>query len=792
MRDCRRRSERTARRSFSSFALAALLLPAGTAAKAGGPEGKALVPLSVNTEDKGTVMTILGDDDVLASVADLLAAGIVRIEGTVEEVRGERFVSLRSLAPGILYQLDRDGLRVELTVHPEFLSGQVESQFGSRAPEGIVYTRDPSAFLNYSVSIDDRRTLTGFGEAGWSLGRSLLYSGITKTGDGWVRGQTNLTVDDRAKLVRWVAGDSFAQGGDLAGGLFLAGLSVSRSYALDPYFTRYPGLDVAGAVATPTRADVYVNGSLVKQLQLAPGTFDLKGIPLQSGSGETRVVLRDAFGQESVISSPFYLSTQVLAKGLSDYAYNLGFRRDRTGTSSFDYGGPVFVGAHRLGLTDSLTVGLRAEAAKGVVSGGGLLAATSSVGQVEVVGAASQAEGLPGWAGRISYAFQSRRYGVSAFVRRTADHYATVSLPSSADRATLEVGGSASVSFWRTGLGVDYARRTYRDTGSSERYGGSVRTAAGNSLNLSLSAGRVRGADGKAGLEGYLSLTWFPGSSITATATARRDGAGTGVSLDLQKALPVGVGYGYRASASTGEGPGNVAVAGSYQGTVGRADAAYSRIGGESSGLATVSGGLVAIGGTVLATRAVRDGFALIRVPGVEGVGGSVNNQEIGRTGRSGDLLVSDLLPYYGNAIGINELDVPLDHVVESSRRLVAPPYRGGAVVTFPVRRFQAFSGSVVLALPEGDVIPEYGSLTLTADGKEMETTLNRRGAFYLENVPAGTHPVSVGYLGIVCRTALAVAASGETQVKLGTLRCVSGGTLPEGARAQPAAPASK
>jgi outer membrane usher protein FimD/PapC len=77
----------------------------------------------------------------------------------------------------------------------------------------------------------------------------------------------------------------------------------------------------------------------------------------------------------------------------------------------------------------------------------------------------------------------------------------------------------------------------------------------------------------------------------------------------------------------------------------------------------------------------VRNSFALVRVPGVDGVRAYASHQEIGRTNRRGNLLIPDLLPYYGNELNIADTDIPIDYTVPDVRITLAPPYRGGAVV---------------------------------------------------------------------------------------------------------------
>ena len=77
-----------------------------------------------------------------------------------------------------------------------------------------------------------------------------------------------------------------------------------------------------------------------------------------------------------------------------------------------------------------------------------------------------------------------------------------------------------------------------------------------------------------------------------------------------------------------------------YQGAHGRYELRQETIGSESTTTLSTMGAIVGIGGGVFATRPVEESFALVRVPGVEGVRAFASHQEIGKTGRRGDLLV--------------------------------------------------------------------------------------------------------------------------------------------------------
>ncbi len=183
--------------------------------------------------------------------------------------------------------------------------------------------------------------------------------------------------------------------------------------------------------------------------------------------------------------------------------------------------------------------------------------------------------------------------------------------------------------------------------------------------------------------------------------------------------------------------------------------------------------GIVTIGGRVYATRPVYDSFALMRVPGVAGIPGYISNQEVGRTDARGDLVVPNLLSYYGNRLGIGVADVPLDYAIDATEQIVAPAFRGGALVTFPVQRTQRFTGRLVVDVSGKSVSPAYGQLTITVDGKPVISPVGKGGEFYFENLAAAKYAADLEYAGGTCRFTLEVPAADVPFTNLGRLHCV-------------------
>ncbi|PEZ67749.1 fimbrial assembly protein, partial [Bacillus sp. AFS017274] len=82
------------------------------------------------------------------------------------------------------------------------------------------------------------------------------------------------------------------------------------------------------------------------------------------------VVTTDALGRQVSTTVPFYVTSSLLQKGLSDFSVAAGtLRRDYT-LKDFSYGPGVTSGSLRYGLSDNLTLEGHAEAAQSLTLGG--------------------------------------------------------------------------------------------------------------------------------------------------------------------------------------------------------------------------------------------------------------------------------------------------------------------------------------------------------------------------------------------------------------------------------------
>jgi outer membrane usher protein len=767
-------------------ALAILLLCAPALLAQPGLDQRAYLELFVNDLSRDTVLVYLRGaeqpDDALIAVEDLQKAGLHGLKGTREMHDGREFVSLRSLGPDVTFKLDSEALAVRVRATTELLEATSLDLKPVQRPPNMVLRRDTSGFFNYSMTGEARGAFSGSGELGASFGGNLAFTGFSMMPDHQVvRGLSFLAIDDPDRMRRLQLGDAIAISTALGGSAQLAGVSLTREFSLDPYFVRQPLPRLSGAILTPSTLDVYVNGVLVRQQQIAPGAFEVRNLPVTGGAGQVSYVVRDAFGRTQDFSSPYYGAAGVLADGISEYGYHLGFRRLDFGLESLHYGPPELLARHRIGFGNWLTAGYRFESAvqrEGgtslLVSGGPTASFALPYGELDVDAALSADGSATGAAGGLSYSLLTRRMTVGMSVRAMTDAYANLAQPAAADRPRVQLLGAIGAPVLeRLTLTLEGQVNSMRDAGVSSAITLRGDVHFSRDLMLSISASRLRlpGDTGQWSGLATLIYSFGPGTTADMGGTASRQASNA--TAGVQRSLPLGEGWAYQLRSTVdrdqqASGFGQVQYQGAYASVLGN----YTRSGGADAGFATVAGALVLVDGTVMPSRPVQEGFALLQVPGLEGVRGYLNNQEIGRTNGSGNLLIPSLQAYYGNRLRIADADVPMDYQIGSIEQVVGTSLRGGALVKFDVQRVTSVKGLVRVDTGAATAVPSFGELTIDARHK---SPLGADGQFWFADLPVGKHRARVEFREGTCTMDLVVPESVASVIDLGTVSCDGG-----------------
>lgn len=737
---------------------------------------RSFVTLVVNTQPAGEALALIESDDVLVGKATMVRLKIPIESATQKQFEGNDFVSLRSLGPKITYRFDENDLLVNLTLPAEMFEPNVV-QMGTTAPSGVAFSHDRSAFVNYSLSEDLIAGASGFAEIGATAGTGRVSTTLfDSAAGGFRRGLTNLTFDSQQTMRTTVIGDTVAVGGDLGGNPYIAGVQVGRAFSLNPYFVQFPTLNFSGSMTAPGRADVYVNGVLVRSVQLAPGQFSLQGIAPPNGASNTQVVITNSLGQSTVLGGAYYGAQGLLRKGLTDYQYSAGLLRPNAFGQDDRYEDFGWVGRYRVGVTDNLSAGARFEGTAGVLSGGPTIDLGTRFGSFHFGAGVSRSGAIRGAAADAAWGYSSRRFGFGANVQYESAGYATTTQSPQADRAISSTALSASYSLTpRTSLSVQLSRAAFRDSGTQSAASAFLGISLGD-VGMTVGAARNIGTTvlglASSGTSFFMTMMLAgKGRGSTMLSSTAAEGKMTST-LQLQQGAPTGIGFGYRAAISND--PGAILTGDArYNGAIGTYDVTTAlAAGSRPNTTSTVAGGIAEVDGKIALSRPLTNSFALVEVPGQSGVHVSLNGQDMGVTNRAGLLVVPDAVPYYDNRIRIDERATSFDTVITSGNQDIAPGIRSGALVKYGVRTVVAFTGKVLVRKSGADVVPAAGDFTLSRSGKAFASDLGNDGEFYFENLTAGEYGGVVRYAGGACRLNVTIPAGSKVINDLGTLVC--------------------
>lgn len=785
--------------------------PAGRVGEAGteGHSETMVLRVRLNTVEKGDLFVErTPGGDFLVKIQDLQAMGLKDPPGKLVIIEGEPFISLRSMH-GASFDFQEKALALNISVDPHLLPTQTFLREGRRtgpvgdAPAGV------SGFFNYALHASGASSVAtdfGFaGEAGVRVADYLLLSDVTtSTGNNGerrlVRLMTSVTRDDRDQLRRVVIGDFFTPSRDFSTGVNLGGVSVSKLYALNPYFIQFPTKSVGGTVALPSELEVYLDGQRIRVEKLQPGEYQLNDILSFGGARNVQLLLRDSFGRVQQLSYSFYFSDQPLRQGLHEYSYNAGAIRRRYGADSNRYGPAALSMFHRYGVSDAVTLGVRAEATRDLFNAGPLATfVLGNAGIASVAAAASRIAGHQGGSALASYNYQTKSWSVGASVRRDWREYASLGDPPTVTNRKLE--GNVSASYYLPQRGTVSLSHSFLSTRNEVVT--SVATAARPFNVLALDSSHVTALSYSAPLisgratfsatvshikdkvlsrnEAFFGVIVFFDKDYSVAANYRRDHNSNAESVQFTKNQPIGEGWGFVLSGNRdSQGNGHSTQSRSniqYNAPLAivRADLGRTQ---DPSGRASndyrvsIAGGAAYVQETVALGRPIVDSFGIVKVGELPGVAVLVNGQPIGNTNGQGRLFVPTLTPHIDNEVSIDPGSVPIEYSIATTRKTVAPFFHSGAVVEFPVSKLQAFSGK--LKFDHGGVIGplEFHEVDITVEGRNQPFQTGRGGEFYLENLKAGTYRATAQIDGQACVSEIVISKSDEMLVELGDVMC--------------------
>ena len=735
---------------------------------------KMLLELRVNGSSLGTAFVLIRHKHILIDAGALKRAQLP-VAASAELMVGKvAFVDLTDYAKAGTIHLDSAAGRLTLDLPAKTFAGQnleLNSHAALLRPLTV-----PSAFVNYAFNAGTLSDQTSaYLDAGFAFGQGLLRDNPSwDATQGFSRGLTRFEYDDASHLRRLTLGDQYAYSTDgLGGSVLMGGIGVVRAFDLDPYLITFPQPTINGLLQAPGTLDIYKNGVLVGQREVAAGPFNLAGLGLGPGANNVSVVIHDPFGGTRTLQQNFYGANQVLAQGLSDYAFQAGVERTSTLVNSYESGRGVLLLRQNHGFTDSLTAGYRAEAENGLVNAGSSLSLRLPVGYLSTALASSLDDGRKGHGSSFAYQFSDRVVSFGAGLQTYSSGYARIGddllSASTRPRRVSYVNASWSPSsFFSLQASAGDIRYVSGLRQRNVGLNGAFNLPAGMSLLIGVNRQLNSPGDDDHQLTANLVI---PLGMSSVGFNAGRDGSsGSTYGFSAQRSVPPDNGWGYSANMQNGGAGAADLAQREYQGRDGLLQLTGQRFGGQSSGNLLVSGSVIALDDHLYFGRALQSGYAVVQTPGMANVEITHENQPMGKTDVNGNLLVNNLLPYQANKLGIDQNSVPVEYQIDATQQTTSVPRMGGVVVGFGVHALHAVRGTLTL---NGKNI-HYGSATLAHDGTTLKTLIGLDGSFYFSDLSAGSYVLKARAMEGEMDCPFNVPARTRPFTRLGAVKCVA------------------
>ncbi|MDB4106518.1 fimbria/pilus outer membrane usher protein [bacterium] len=732
----------------------------------------------INQQPQGTIFLLRSDDRLLVGARDLRRLRF-RLPVTVTHtLDGEDFYALDALA-GLSYKVDESSQALTLEAPPSLfdatlLKGSVNN-FSTPAPAS------PGGFFNYDMSSyhgQGQTTTSGVlelgGFAGWGAGQTRILARDLGGQANTIRLDTTWTRDRPLEIASLRVGDAISGTSSWGGAVRFGGVQWATNFSTQPGFIAFPLPGVSGEAALPSTVDLYVDNALRMSREVPSGPFSIQDLPVTTGQGDARLVVRDILGREQVITQPFYTTPRLLKQGLQHYSYELGFVRRNFGTDSNNYGRPLAVGTHRLGISEQFTGELRGELLSHQQTlglGGVMLWPVAGVLSSSL--AVSHSNKGVGGLLELGFQRQGRYFSFGANTQLAGQRFAKLGLQPEelAPRHISQMFVSLATTDYGAFAG-SYTQQAFRDRKGNKILNASYTRKVGRLGNLSVFVTRSLSEDANTIFNASFSMPFGDrtNASISTSAQPGREQA----RLQVSRSLPAGSGLGYRLVVEAGDSDRREAEV-SAQNQVGTYTLAADQLQGQTDFRGSASGGVAFLGGSAFLGRRINGSFAVVQVPNFSGVGIYADNQLVARTDTNGNALLPRIRPFQKNLVRIEQADLPLDAQIDAIELDAVPYFRSGLLLRFPVKH--ARGALLTVVLENGAPLPTGAQVQIIGGNTEENAlfTAGLRGKVFLTGLEKNNR-LRATWLKQSCEFMLLYPKSTEPLPHLGTYTCTRSG----------------
>lgn len=613
--------------------------------------------------------------------------------------------------------------------------------------------------------------------------------------DKYIRYDTYWEYSNEKDLYTVKVGDLFTRPLAWTSSARLGGAQFSHNFALRPDLITYPLPEFNGQVGVPSTVELLINGNRSYSANVNPGPYDINAVSHLSGSGNAVIVTTDALGRTVEVDVPFYVTSQLLKKGLFDYSVSTGSLRKDYGQKNFSYSQYALDASVRYGLTDNWTVEGHTEVATSLqVLGAGVVTNVGRIGVINASFMGTRYKENNGHQIYLGYQYTNSKFNFSTSYRKRSEHYRDIASMDIGDNyndydqfgnaifrdSTSEtIQATVSRSFNDFGsFSLGYYSTKYQKNGNRDEtvsLGWSKSFKEYGSLSTYINRNNDKDHRWAASIQWTISLGNLSSISASVAQNDNVQGKDKNYSFSYDKQMATDGGFGWRMNYNhynNRDDYYNGAL--SWRNNKVRAEGGFFGETGNISYWGDLSGSLIFMDGQFMAANEATDSFVLVSTNGVKDVGVKYENNAVGKTDRKGYLLVPNVPSYYQARYDIAADELPLNMYAPEGDKRIAVKSGGGYLLQFPIEKLNP----TILTLVDGKGNPiAIGSHVITDTGED--SFVGWDGEIYLEHLQTSNKLTVALAGGGSCSISVDLTEdqlAAENQIKnLGAYSCTQG-----------------
>ncbi len=134
------------------------------------------------------------------------------------------------------------------------------------------------------------------------------------------------------------------------------GIQIQKQFGIYPKKNSINRRSTNIQVKNNSQMEVFVNNNLILRIRVNAGPYNLKELPLLYGRNKVKIVLLDDFGAKEEFEVDLLFDDQILAKGVSDFSYQVGNPSYFLGSEKKYFQNSLSSFYHKYGITDETTL----------------------------------------------------------------------------------------------------------------------------------------------------------------------------------------------------------------------------------------------------------------------------------------------------------------------------------------------------------------------------------------------------------------------------------------------------